>query len=64
MFVYFMDIWSILQPFGILYGHLTYFVVIWYIYLRFGMLYQEDLATLCATEEAFWPLYMLGKWSA
>jgi hypothetical protein len=36
-----MDIWSILLPFGILYGHLVYFVVIWYAFPRFGMLYQE-----------------------
>jgi hypothetical protein len=41
MLVYFMGIWSILQPFGILYGHLVYFVVIWYISPRFGMLYRE-----------------------
>jgi hypothetical protein len=27
MLAYFMDIWSTLQPFGILYGHLVYFVV-------------------------------------
>jgi hypothetical protein len=38
---YFMDIWSILQPFGILYRYLVYFVVIWYIFHVFGMLYQE-----------------------
>jgi hypothetical protein len=37
----FMEIWSILQPFGILYGHLLYFVVIWYIFPRFSMLRQE-----------------------
>jgi hypothetical protein len=38
--VYFMDIWSILQPFDIfyehliymVYGHLVYFVAIWYIF--------------------------------
>jgi hypothetical protein len=35
--VYFMDIWSILQPFGILNGHLVYFVAVWYIFPRFGM---------------------------
>jgi hypothetical protein len=35
---YFIDIWSILQPFGIVSGNLVYFVVIWY---RFGMLYHE-----------------------
>jgi hypothetical protein len=41
MLVYFMDVWSILQPFGILYGLLVYFLVIWYIFPSFGMLYQE-----------------------
>jgi hypothetical protein len=39
--VYFMDIWSILRPFDIFYGHLVYFVVIWYIFPRVGKLYQE-----------------------
>jgi hypothetical protein len=32
IFVYFMDILSILWPFDIFYGHLVYFVVIWYIF--------------------------------
>jgi hypothetical protein len=41
MLVYFIDIWSIFQPFGILYGDLVYFLVIWYIFPRFGMLFQE-----------------------
>jgi hypothetical protein len=41
MLVFFIDIWYILQPFGILYGHLAYFVVIWYIFPRFGLFYQE-----------------------
>jgi hypothetical protein len=27
---YFWDIWSILQPFGLLYGHWVNFVIIWY----------------------------------
>jgi hypothetical protein len=42
----FMDIWSILQPFGILYGLLVYFMVIWYIFSRFGMFAPKNLATL------------------
>jgi hypothetical protein len=29
-------IWSILQPFGIFYGHLVYFMDIWYILWTFG----------------------------
>jgi hypothetical protein len=33
MLVYFMTIWNILRPFGIIYGHLVLFVVIWYIFL-------------------------------
>jgi hypothetical protein len=39
--MYFMAIWSILRPFGVLCGHLVFFMVIWYILPRFGMLYQE-----------------------
>jgi hypothetical protein len=30
----FLDIWSILQPFGILKGHLVYFPLIWYVVPR------------------------------
>jgi hypothetical protein len=47
MLVYFMDIWSILRPFDILYGRLVYFVVIWYIFPRVGKL--KNLATLHIT---------------
>jgi hypothetical protein len=32
MMVYFMDTWSILRSFVILYGHLVQFMVIWYIF--------------------------------
>jgi hypothetical protein len=51
--VYFKSIWNILQPIGILYGHLeyftvnwyiyghwVYFVVIWYVFPRFGIMHQ------------------------
>jgi hypothetical protein len=38
MEVYFLALWSILQPFYIFYGHLVYFVVIWYIFPRSGIL--------------------------
>jgi hypothetical protein len=41
MLVYFMDIWSILSPLDIFYGHMVYMVVIWYNFPRFGMLHQE-----------------------
>jgi hypothetical protein len=37
----FYGIWSILQPFGLFYGHLVHFIVIWYICSRLGLLYQE-----------------------
>jgi hypothetical protein len=37
----FLDIWSILRPFDIFYGHLVCFLVIWYIFPHFGILYQE-----------------------
>jgi hypothetical protein len=39
--MYFREIWSILRPFEIFYGHLVYYVVIWYISPRFGKLYQD-----------------------
>jgi hypothetical protein len=41
IFVYFIDIWSILQPLDIFYGHLVYFVVILYNFPCVGILYQE-----------------------
>jgi hypothetical protein len=50
MLVYFMDVRYILQPFGILYGHLVYLYCGNLVYMycgnlvyfcRFGMLYQE-----------------------
>jgi hypothetical protein len=43
----FMDIWSILQPFGIFYGHLVNIVVIWYVFpVLVCSRYQKNLATL------------------
>jgi hypothetical protein len=41
MLVYFMGMWSLLQPFGVFYGHLVYFMAIWYMFSRFGMLSKE-----------------------
>jgi hypothetical protein len=32
MFLYFMTIWNILRPFGIIFGRLVESVVIWYIF--------------------------------
>jgi hypothetical protein len=34
--IYFMDIWNILQTFGIYYDHLVHFVFIWYIFSGLG----------------------------
>jgi hypothetical protein len=36
-----MDIWNILWPFGIFYGHLGYFMTIWYIFAGFDIMDQE-----------------------
>jgi hypothetical protein len=47
MLVYFMTIWNIKQPFGIIYGRLVKYVVIWYIFPQFGMFgARKNLATL------------------
>jgi hypothetical protein len=40
MLLYFMTIWNILRPFGIIYGLLVQFVVIWYVWT------EKNLATL------------------
>jgi hypothetical protein len=34
--VYFMALWNILLPFGIIFGNLIQFVVIWCVFSRFG----------------------------
>jgi hypothetical protein len=41
MFVYFITIWNILRPFGIIYGRLVQLAVIWYIFPIFVCLDQE-----------------------
>jgi hypothetical protein len=41
MLVYFVAIWFILRPFGIVCARLVYFMVSCYIFHRFGMLYKE-----------------------
>jgi hypothetical protein len=41
MLIYFMAIWSILQPFGIFHDLLVQFVFIWYIFPGFGIMPQE-----------------------
>jgi hypothetical protein len=40
MFIYFTDIWNILQTFGIFYRHLEYFMTIWYILCSFGTFFS------------------------
>jgi hypothetical protein len=51
MLEYFMAIWNILLPVGIVfYGHFGTLVVNWYIFLRFGILYHDksgNPAALC-----------------
>jgi hypothetical protein len=41
MLVYFVNIWNILRPFGIIYGQLVQFAVIWYIFPIMVCLDQE-----------------------
>jgi hypothetical protein len=41
MLVYFMTIWNILWPFGIIFGRLVKFVAIWYIFPILVCLAQE-----------------------
>jgi hypothetical protein len=38
-YTYYMAVWYIIWPFGILYGHLVYNMAIWYIIWPFGILY-------------------------
>jgi hypothetical protein len=58
MLLYFIDIWSILQPSGIFHWHLVYFVVIKYIFSRFGTLYQgksgNPAFNTCKIKIPFW----------
>jgi hypothetical protein len=44
--VYFVTIWSILQPWEIFHGHLVYFVVIWYIFPVLVFCPKINLASL------------------
>jgi hypothetical protein len=44
--VYFMDIWSILHPFGMFFAHMVYFVVVWYIFSLLVCYSKKNLATL------------------
>jgi hypothetical protein len=46
MLVYFLTIWNILRPFGILYGNLVQFVVIWYMFQCWYVWTKKNLATL------------------
>jgi hypothetical protein len=49
MLAYCIDIWSILQSFGIFYGHWVYFVVIWYNFPVLVFCTKKNLATLDET---------------
>jgi hypothetical protein len=44
--IFFMEIWSILQPFHMFYGHLVYFVVIWYLFPVLVYCTKKTMATL------------------
>jgi hypothetical protein len=46
MLEFFMPIWNIFWPFGIIYGPLVLFVVIWNICPNFECLTKKNLATL------------------
>jgi hypothetical protein len=60
--IYFMTIWSILQPLEMFCVHLVHFVIIWYISFRFGILYQEKSGNpgRRAAREV-WPQY-ISEW--
>jgi hypothetical protein len=62
MCVYFWDIWSISQPFCLIYGNLVNFVVIWYIFPRFGMLYQEKSGNPGTFVSSLFVYKMSGGW--
>jgi hypothetical protein len=53
MLAYFMDNWFILQPFGVLYGHLAYFLVIWCIFPHLVCCTKKNLATLITARHAY-----------
>jgi hypothetical protein len=53
MLVYFMDIWSILQPFDVFYGHLLYFEVIWYIFSPFWYFVPRKIWQPCINERGY-----------
>jgi hypothetical protein len=57
MLVYFSNIWSILRPFEIFYGHFIYFLAIWYIFLCFGILNKEKSGypAVSPGSVALWP---------
>jgi hypothetical protein len=56
--VYFMTVWYIIRPFGILYGKLASFGVIWYIFLFLVCLNQENSGNpgyIMLTKESYPP---------
>jgi hypothetical protein len=48
MLVDLIDIWSILRPFGLFYGHLVYFTAVWSILRPFGVRF---LFLVCCTKK-------------
>jgi hypothetical protein len=60
------NIWCILRPFDIFYGHLVYFVVIWYILPALACCTKKNLATLfeiipVGQSELVWRLLFRGR---
>jgi hypothetical protein len=62
MLVYFMTIWIILWPFGIIYGRLVYFVVIWYIFPILVFLDQEKSGNPARAHKKHCHNGDLGNW--
>jgi hypothetical protein len=56
---FFIEIWYILQLFGIVNGHLVYFVLIWYIFPVLVRCNKKNLATLGDFSPFGW-LFTLG----
>jgi hypothetical protein len=52
MLVNLIDIWSILRPFRVVYGHLLYFVLVWYIFPVLVRCTEKYLASLTGNAES------------
>jgi hypothetical protein len=49
--VYFMDIWSLLWPFDVFYGHLVNFMSIWYIFFTFWYVVPRKIWQPCCSDQ-------------